>query len=143
MSLSLHNLKGAPKKSRKRLGRGNASGRGTYCTRGMKGQRSRSGGRRKARARQAFLKSLPKLKGFKSPQEKVAIIDLEDLNRHFQKGDLINPRILRKAGLIDKIDSGVKILGDGELKITDLKFEGVRFSKSAKAKAAKRGGVIL
>ncbi|MCG2701107.1 50S ribosomal protein L15, partial [Candidatus Parcubacteria bacterium] len=46
MSLSLHTIKpakGATKK-RKRIGRGNASGTGTYSGRGLKGQKSRSGG---------------------------------------------------------------------------------------------------
>ena len=36
------------KRPRKRIGRGNASGTGTYSGRGLKGQKSRSGNRRKA-----------------------------------------------------------------------------------------------
>ncbi|MFA6254919.1 MAG: hypothetical protein WC675_02675 [Patescibacteria group bacterium] len=45
--LTLHNLKVNKKarKKSKRVGRGNASGHGTYSTRGLKGQKSRSGGK--------------------------------------------------------------------------------------------------
>jgi large subunit ribosomal protein L15 len=44
--LSLTNLKptSGSRKTSKRLGRGNASGKGTTCGRGANGQNSRSGG---------------------------------------------------------------------------------------------------
>ena len=45
--LALHNLKVNKKAKRKvrRVGRGNASGSGTYSGRGLKGQKARSGGK--------------------------------------------------------------------------------------------------
>jgi large subunit ribosomal protein L15 len=43
--LSLNTLKpaGGSRKKSKKLGRGNGSGKGTFCGRGMNGQNSRSG----------------------------------------------------------------------------------------------------
>ncbi len=67
--LTLHNLKKSKGITKsKRLGRGNSSGVGTYSTRGMKGQRSRSGGKSGliARSINSYLLRIPKVKGFKS-----------------------------------------------------------------------------
>ena len=41
--MQLNNLKNTQKKSKKRVGRGNGSGHGTYSGKGLKGQKSRSG----------------------------------------------------------------------------------------------------
>ncbi len=143
MSLRLHNLKSTSHKRKKRVGRGNASGHGTYSTRGLKGQRARSGGRAKARARATFLKPLPKLKGFKSPKAKPSVINLKALNRFFRDGDAITPELLREKGLVDTIESGVKILGQGELSLKSLIFRGCRVSQTAKIKIAKSGGKVI
>ncbi len=50
---------------RKRVGRGNASGHGTYSGRGIKGQRSRSGGKKglKLKGLRHNIKNFPKLRG--------------------------------------------------------------------------------
>ncbi|MCK4744993.1 50S ribosomal protein L15 [Candidatus Parcubacteria bacterium] len=133
MELSLHNLKGTNKK-KKRIGRGNSSGHGTYSTRGIKGQRSRSGGKgglKRLGLRQVLF-ATPKKKGFKSAKPKNQVVNLSDLNKSFKDGENINPKILLKAKLINNIKSPIKILGDGELKLKKLKFSNVKMSESVK-----------
>ena len=74
MKIKLHNLTALPKTPRKkRVGRGNASGKGTYASRGLKGQKARSGGRSGLRRRslmQQLIKKTPKIGGFKSLKKK-------------------------------------------------------------------------
>ena len=68
MSMQQNTIKSnQPRKNRKRVGRGDASGNGSYSGRGMKGQKSRSGGG----VRPGFeggqlpmIKRLPSLRGF-------------------------------------------------------------------------------
>ena len=55
------------KKNRKRIGRGNARGTGTYSGRGIKGQNSRSGGGVRPGfegGQQRLIKGMPSLRGF-------------------------------------------------------------------------------
>lgn len=144
--LSLHTIKpakGATKK-RKRVGRGNASGQGTYSGRGIKGQKSRSGvsGLKRLGMRQ-ILRRIPKQRGFKSLKPDNQVVNLADINKHFKKGDIISPKELLKRGLIDTIKLPVKILGRGELKVRDLKFKNVKMSESVKEEAEKMAGKIL
>lgn len=136
MTLSLHTIKpakGAAKK-RKRVGRGNASGHGTYSGRGLKGQKSRSGGKNslKRLGMKTILLNIPKKRGFKSQKPKNQAVNLADINKNFKDGATINLQTLLKAGLIDTIKLPVKILGKGELKLKNVKFEGVKMSKSVK-----------
>ena len=88
MSLSLHTIKpskGAAKK-RKRVGRGNASGHGTYSTRGLKGQKSRSGvSGLKRLGLKMTLSRIPKKRGFKSPKAKNQVVNLTDINENFKE----------------------------------------------------------
>lgn len=146
MVLSLHNLKSAngSVKRRKRIGRGNASGHGTYSTRGLKGQRSRTGGSNKLKRLgfKKILQSLPKNRGFKSLKSKSQTINLIDLNRSFSDGAKITPLALIKLGLINKVERQVKILGGGELKIKNLQIENIKTSGDARAQIEKLGGKI-
>ena len=115
MTLKLHNLKPAKgaKKRKKRVGRGNASGRGTYATRGLKGQRSRSGGKGglKLRGMKANIQNIPKLGGFKSLKPKLKIINLKDLEKTFKDKEVITAAKLIEKGLLKNTKPGVKILG--------------------------------
>jgi large subunit ribosomal protein L15 len=141
MSLGLHNLKsskGATKK-KKRVGRGNASGHGTYSTRGIKGQRSRSGGKgglKRLGLKQVIL-ATPKRKGFTSNRPNNQAVNLSELNDKFKEGALVNPQSLLKAGLIKDATLPVKILGNGELKVKKLKFEDVKMSQVVLEKTGK------
>lgn len=135
MSLSLHTIKpnqGAAKK-RKRVGRGNASGHGTYSTRGVKGQKARSGvsGLKRLGLKMTLMR-IPKKRGFKSLKSKDQIVNIALINENFKDSDIINPNALFKKGLIDNLKMGVKVLGKGQLKLKDLKFENVKMSQSVK-----------
>lgn len=145
MILSLNQLKPAQgsKKKKKRVGRGNSSGHGTYATRGLKGQRSRSGGKSglKRLGFRTVLRSTPKLRGFKSLKAKPTIVNLVTLEEKFSEGAVINPLFLKKNKLIDKINLGVKILGEGKLTKKFI-FENCQFSGSAREKILKAGGII-
>ncbi|MDO8592580.1 MAG: 50S ribosomal protein L15 [bacterium] len=147
MSLSLHTIKPAKGSihRRKRIGRGNASGHGSYSTRGQKGQRSRAGGRNKLK-RLGFKKILaqtPKMRGFKSDKLKNQAVNLASLNKVFTDGAKINAAALFKAGLIGSTAAPIKILGQGELKLKNLELSGVKLSSSAKAQIEKSGGKAI
>jgi large subunit ribosomal protein L15 len=141
----LSNLK-PPKgsrKSKKRVGRGPGSGMGTYSSRGLKGQNSRSGGG----VREGFeggqtplIKRIPK-KGFNRVKSyKVSIINVEKLDR-FKDGEEVTLEKLEQIGLVSKRDR-VKILGFGDIK-KKLTVHAHDFSKSAKEKVEKAGGEIV
>lgn len=134
--------KGAVKK-RKIVGRGNASGHGTYSCRGLKGQKSRSGvGGLKRLGMRSRLLQIPKLRGFKSKKPNNQVVNLSQISSVYKDGEIINPSNLVKKGLIMDAKAPVKILGDGELKIKNLQFQGMKISMSAKEKIQKVGGAI-
>ena len=140
MTLTLHNIKNK-KKARKRIGRGNGSGRGTYSTRGQKGQRSRSGGKGglKRKGFRQNLLNIPKIKGNKAINPKNQIVKLSELELTFKDGAKLNPALLFEKGLITKIDLPVKILFDKEISV---KYEISDCLVSGKAREAieKNGG---
>lgn len=141
--LAFHTIRPArgSKHRKKRLGRGNASGHGTYSTKGQKGQKARSGGRKglKIKGLKRMILSFPKLRGFKSPHPKPAILNLKDLEKI--RDVKITPEVVLKGGLVYNIKDGVKILGDGEIKRA-ITVEGCAVSKSAKEKIEKAGGQV-
>ena len=142
--LTLHNLqKSKGKIKKKRVGRGNSSGMGTYSTRGLKGQRSRSGGKSGLRARsiKSYLLRIPKVKGFKSFKTDQETVNIKDLNKNFQEGEIVNARALLKLGLIKTITKGVKVLAIGKLN-KKLIVEANSFSKEALEKINKAGGEV-
>ncbi|OGY46960.1 MAG: 50S ribosomal protein L15 [Candidatus Buchananbacteria bacterium RIFCSPHIGHO2_02_FULL_45_11b] len=141
--LTLHNLT-INKKSRKnpkRLGRGNASGHGTYSTRGQKGQKARSGGskglRRWALVQQ--LRSKPKIGGFRSLRPKSATVNVSQLESNFAAGEIVNAKKLIEKNLIKSAKTGIKILGEGRL-TKKLTVFADSFSKSAESAIIKAGG---
>jgi large subunit ribosomal protein L15 len=145
MALTLHNLKPkkGSKKTKKRVGRGNA-GSGTYSGRGLKGQRSRSGGRSglKLKGLRTMMLSQPKKRGFKSGRTPAAIVNLSDLNKVFANGAKVNPKAIQKKGLVEDISAGVKILAKGDIGVK-LTIEDCKISEAAKQKIEKAGGKIL
>ncbi len=146
MSLKLSNLK--PKKgsksSKKRVGRGNSSGYGTYAGRGMNGQRSRSGGKKglKLKGFRSVLKRIPKLKGFKSIHEKPAIVNLLTLQNKFKSGDTVDIDILKEKGVLSNKEKHVKILGKGKIK-KKLIVKADAFSKSAEKAIKDADGKVI
>lgn len=143
MSLSLDNLQAAKKKTRRRVGRGNSSGAGTYSGRGMKGQRSRSGGKGglKIKGMRQRLLSIPKLRGFKSQQKKVAVVNIGQLEEAFPDKAVIRPKFLTRKGLIVSPRYGVKILGEGKVSKA-FTIQKCSVSKQAKEKIEAAGGTI-
>ena len=143
--MQLHELtsaKGARTK-KKRVGRGNGSGMGTYSGRGRKGQSARSGGKVRPGfegGQTPLHKRLPKLKGFnnrfKQEFQVVNISKLSDL-----KEKTINAEVLKKVGLISKLTVPVKLLGDGEITVA-MNVEVDLCSASAKDKIEKAGGKV-
>jgi len=146
MPVSLHTVRPArgAKKKRKRVGRGNASGHGTYSTRGQKGQKSRAGvsGLKRLGFRDT-LRRIPKKRGFKSPIPEYVGINLDKISKNFKNGEKVTVATLQKKGIIGKIyrKRGVKILGRGELDKKVI-FQGLAYSKSAVEKIKKAGAEI-
>ena len=145
MVLRAHQLKpaaGATKK-RKRVGRGNASGHGTYSTRGLKGQKSRSGvsGLKRLGMRQVLLRT-PKQKGFKSAYAKDQVVNLSLLNECFKDNDIVSPETLLAKKLVKTTKNDIKILANGQLTLKNLHFKNVKFSGSAWEKIKSSGAVF-
>ena len=132
------------RKSRNRVGRGNGS-KGTYSGRGLKGQKSRSGGGVPLffeGGQLPLVKRLPFLRGFKNRFKKdFSIISLSDIENKFNEGDHVNVESLFGLNLIRNKTSNVKILGNGNLK-KSLKISVHAITKSAEAKIKKSGSTI-
>lgn len=144
--LTPHTLKAnkANKSAAKRLGRGNSSGKGNFSARGMKGQKSRSGGKSglQSRSIKQYLLRIPKNKGFQSLQSKFATVNLVDLQKVFADGAKVNARALLKAGLVKTVANGVKILAVGKLS-KKLIVEANAFSSTAKSQIEAAGGQTI
>ena len=141
--IKLHLLKNTvPRKSRKRVGRGPSGNWGKTCGRGQKGQMSRSGATRRPHfegGQIPLFRRLPK-KGFNNPNHKYyAIVNVRDLEKCFEAGDVVDVETLRNKSMIGKANSGVKILGDGEI-TKSLTIKGTLFSSSAREKIKAAGG---
>ncbi len=140
-NMQIHEIKPKNKKDKKRIGRGGK--RGTYCGRGVKGQRSRAGTGKKEPEIRRIIKKYPKLRGYKfSPLSKVFVVNLSVLNKFFEKEEEVNPIALAKKGVISKSTKiPVKILGKGEIE-KPLIIKKCTLSQSAKSKIEKAGGRV-
>jgi len=142
--MNLHTLKSAPgsRKSRRRVGRGIGSGLGKTSGRGQKGQGARSGGKKGAGFEGGQLPihmRLPK-RGFNNRAfgTEYTVVNVGDLAR-FEAGQTVTPELLVQTKVISKVGDGVKVLGDGELKVA-LTVKAHGFSKSAVEKIEAAGG---
>jgi len=128
-------------KKLKRVGRGIGSGRGKTSTRGHKGQKARSGGGTRPGfegGQMPLYRRLPK-RGFTNIfKKKFALVKIDDLNV-FDANTKVTPELLLEKGIIKKAEDGVKILGDGELKIK-IDVAAHAFSETAKEKIESAGG---
>jgi len=132
--LSLNTIKktkGSSKKI-KRVGRGNASGHGTYSTRGLKGQKSRSGvsGLKRLGMKKQLL-AIPKVRGFKSHRPKNQVVSVKAINRNYKDNEIVNPTTLFEKKLINSAELPVKILGKEKLTVK-VTFEKVGSSEPVK-----------
>lgn len=129
--LGLNNVKAKRGQKKARyVGRGHGSGLGTTAGRGTKGQKARSGvsGLKRLGMRPRILQT-PKLRGFTSMNAKNQVVKVADINRCFKDGDLVNLDSLFKAGLIDRTNQPVKILGKEKLAVK-VKFDGVKLNQT-------------
>ena len=143
--MDLSNLKPAEGsvKNKKRVGRGQGSGRGGTSTRGHKGAQSRSGYKRKIGfegGQMPLYRRVPKF-GFKNINRKEyrgINIDVLQLLADDKDISVINKDVLIENGLAHKNDL-IKILGNGELK-AKLDVTVDAFTKSAVAAIEAQGG---
>ncbi|ALS26192.1 50S ribosomal protein L15 [Paenibacillus cisolokensis] len=141
--MKLHELSPAPgsRKERKRVGRGIGSGNGKTSGRGHKGQNARSGGGVRPGfegGQNPLYRRLPK-RGFNNPfRKEYAIVNIEQLNG-FEAGTEVTPEVLLEQGIVKNPLSGIKILGNGELKV-QLTVKASKFSQSAVEKIEAAGG---
>lgn len=142
--MKLDALSPAPgsRKARKRVGRGNGSGHGTYSGRGCNGQKSRAGYRMKPGfegGQLPLIKRLPRKRGFTNIfRIEYCVVHLAELDL-FEAGSEVNPEKLVAAGIIKSLRKPVKILADGDIS-HPLTVKAHKFSSTAKAKIEAAGG---
>ena len=130
-------------KARKRVGRGPGSGMGKTSTRGENGQKSRSGASIPAwfqGGQSPLYRRIPK-RGFNNArfETKFATINVGQLNKLFNDGDVITPEVLKERGIVKKQLNGIKVLSAGVLD-KKLTIKAQRFSSSAVTKIEAAGG---
>lgn len=143
--MQIHELKVNKRKTKKRVGRGGK--RGTYSGRGMKGQKSRSGGNVDPLfegGRSSLIQRMKKLRGFKAINAKKNNINLDQIEKTFKDGDTVSVESALKAGLIRKSRSGdgLKVLGDGKITKKVTIDKDVLVSETAAKAIEKAGGKI-
>ena len=147
MTMQNHTLSSAGSKTRKRkrIGRGDASGNGSYSGKGMKGQKSRSGGG----VRPGFeggqlplIKRLPSLRGFTNIfKTQYHAVNLDTILKMYPNGGDVSPGTLVETGVLKDQKLPLKVLGRGEISV-NLKVSAHKFTKSAKEKIETAGGTI-
>lgn len=143
--IKLHQLKKHPKSTHRRkvVGRGLGSGKGTYSTRGNKGQTKRTGHSKMPAAfeggRQPLVRQMPKSRGFRSLNEKATPVAVSRLDV-FNDGETITLKSLQDKGIVKKTVKSVKVLGGEIKKSLNIKLP---VSASAKTVIEKAGGKVL
>ena len=130
------------RRSKRRVGRGDASGKGSYSGRGQKGQKARTGpGPRPGYegGQLSLLKKLPARRGFVNLfRTEYQVVNLGRLDAF--SGDIeVDPQALASAGIVKDAKVPVKVLGGGELN-KPLTVAAHRFSASARQKIEAAGG---
>lgn len=135
---------GGKHKQKRRVGRGDSSGFGSYSGRGMKGQKSRSGGGVRPGfegGQLALQKKLPKMRGFTNRfRVNYTVVNLDKI-AGFEPDTEITPELLNGAGIVRTMSSPIKILGRGELDFP-LTVAAHKFSASARRKIEAAGGSV-
>ena len=132
------------KKSRKRVGRGDGSGHGTYSGRGCKGQKSRSGykmSRGFEGGQLPLIQRLPRKRGFVNIfGTEYSVVNIGQLNT-FEAGSEVTPERLVAAGVVKSLRQPIKILAEGDIN-HPLVVKANKFSAAAKAKIEAAGGTV-
>ena len=132
------------RKKRKRVGRGDGSGHGTYSGRGVKGQKSRAGFRMRPGfegGQLPLIQRLPRKRGFVNIfRKEYSVVNINKLNT-FEPGSEVTPESLVAAGLVKTLKLPIKILAEGEINHA-LTVTAHKFSTAAKAKIEAAGGRV-
>ena len=130
------------KHAKKRVGRGNGSGHGTYSGRGCKGQKSRSGHSMRPGfegGQLPLIKRLPRKRGFVNIfRTEYSTVNLDKLSI-FESGSEVTPEKLVAAGVVKSQRHPIKILANGDISYP-LVVKANKFSAAAKAKIEAAGG---
>lgn len=142
--MQIHELQPKHKNhGKKRVGRGGK--KGTYSSRGMKGQNSRAGRKFMPMIRE-LIKRYPKLKGYRRFvfEDNTIVLNLDVLEKIAKDGDMITPTFLVSKDIVEKQKGQlpeIKILGNGKL-TKKISVENCKVSKSAKEAIEKAGGSV-
>ncbi|MBB6031373.1 large subunit ribosomal protein L15 [Borreliella spielmanii] len=140
---SLLKPKGAAKR-RKIVGRGPGSGLGKTSGRGQKGQKARNTSPRLGfeGGQTPLYRRLPR-KGFSNNDYKLkyVIVNLGDIDKKFNDGQVVNYDTLLENKLIRKRNKKIKILSNGKL-TKKVSLEVSKISKSAESLVMEIGGTI-
>jgi large subunit ribosomal protein L15 len=132
------------RQSRKRVGRGNGSGHGTYSGRGCKGQKSRAGYKMRPGfegGQLPLIKRLPRKRGFTNIfRTEYSTVNTGSLNA-FESGSEVTPEKLVAAGMVKSLRNPIKILADGDIN-HPLTVKANKFSASARTKIEAAGGKV-
>jgi large subunit ribosomal protein L15 len=132
------------KRNRKRVGRGDGSGHGTYSGRGVKGQKSRAGFKMRPGfegGQLPLIQRLPRKRGFVNIFKKeYSVINISKLNV-FESESEVTPESMLAAGLVKSLRHPIKVLAEGEIK-HPLTVTAHKFSTAAKAKIEAAGGRV-
>jgi large subunit ribosomal protein L15 len=138
-------LKSAPgaRRPRKRVGRGNGSGHGTYATKGLKGQKARTGNDIRLAfegGQMPLALKLARKRGFTNKWR----LEYEWLNvgqiAHLGLAE-VTPESLAAAGALKRTDRPIKILGDGAIDKA-VSVSAHAFTASARTKIEAAGGQV-
>ena len=142
--MRLNDIKGAEgsRTTGKRKGRGHSAGQGKTCGRGVKGQKSRSGGYHKVGfegGQMPLQRRLPKV-GFASRKARYAAqVCLHELAK--VEGDVADELTLKKAGVVSQEARRIKVIASGELERA-VTVKGLLVTPGAKSAIEAAGGKI-
>ena len=144
--MKLHELQPVPgaKRAPARKGRGTGSGTGKTAGKGHKGQNARAGGGVRPGfegGQMPLYRRIPK-SGFNNKifAKVFAEVNVSKLEI-FEDGTIVNGELLKKIGLLKKLEDGVSVLGNGEL-TKKLTVQAARFTKTASEKIEAAGGKV-
>jgi large subunit ribosomal protein L15 len=141
--MKLHELKDTTRKKQKvqRVGRGVGSKRGKTCCRGVKGDGSRSGYKRRYGYEGGGVPLYMRLptRGFSRKRFQVdsLALNLSQIDRYYREGETVNIRTLREKKLMTRTMRYFKVLASGSL-TKSLVIEANGFSKQAQEKLEKQ-----
>jgi large subunit ribosomal protein L15 len=142
--IGLHSLKPAPgsRKPRKRVGRGHGSGTGKTSGRGHKGAGARSGSKTRPGFEGGQMPLHMRMRKLRGPHMKKSMpfepfrthtqaVNLQDLERRFEKGDDVTLEAMKAKGLGTRKDIPVKVLAKGAI-TKPLTVHAHKFSATAR-----------